>query len=171
VYGYNYLSECACYDWGYSYQQVDVGSEWVDTSRWHTFYTGGGFTFNNASGHSKDLETMAALEEAVAEKFVAHRLSSEFSLSDARAGELAKLALRYQKLESTRELTATEKDRFALDALGVSMTQIETSLKDKARGNETAYKELLAEAARVNKTTPEEIGRFFDQVILEEALD
>lgn len=167
VYEEYYDEDCDCY---YSEEVTYsewVGTEWVDTSYWYTYYTGGGFRFSNTSGSSKDLETIAALEEEVAQKFMAHKFSSEFSMSAHRAEELAKLASRYQKLENTRELTAGEKDKFALEALGVSFSQVENALKAKAQGNEKAYSDLLAKASEVNKTTPEQIGKFFDELIIE----
>ena len=160
-----YDEECDCYyEESYTYSEY-VGDVYVDTSHWYTYYTGGGFRFDNTSTQSKDLDTIAALKEEVAEKFVAHKLASEFSLSANRAGELAKLANRYQKLENSRELTATEKDKFALDALGVSMTQVENALKERAEGNESVYADLLATASQVNKTTPEQIGAFFNEYV------
>lgn len=159
---------CECWKSETHSYSVYVGSYWVDTSHWYTYYTGGGFRFDNTSSQSKDLETIAALKEEVAEKFVAHKLKSEFSLSADRAEELAKLAGRYQKLESARELTASEKDKFALDALGVSMNQVEDALKAKAQGNESRYTDLLNTAAKVNNTTPEQIGKFFNEMVVEE---
>ncbi|HXH32147.1 MAG TPA: hypothetical protein VNJ01_15185 [Bacteriovoracaceae bacterium] len=160
-----YDESCSCYR-EESYQ-VHVGDEWVDTSHWYTFYTGGGFRFDNTSSQSKDLETLAALKEEAAEKFMAYKLKSEFSLSSNRAAELAGLASRYQKLENSRELTSSEKDKFALSALGVSMNQVEAALKAKAQGNEKTYADLLATASKVNSTTPEQIGKFFEQMIVE----
>jgi hypothetical protein len=163
-----YDEDCDCYYTEESSYSVYVGTEWVDTSYWYTYYTGGGFRFDNTSGTSKDLETIAALEEEVAEKLMAYKFSSEFSMSANRAQELAKLANRYQKLENTRELTAPEKDQFALSALGVSFTQVENALKAKAQGDEAKYDDLLAKASEVNKTTPEQIGKFFDELIIDQ---
>lgn len=174
IYDYYYVteeyydSECDCYYTETVEYSTYVGTEWVDTSYWYTYYTGGGFRFDNTSGQSKDLETIAALEEEVAEKVMAYKFTSEFSMSNNRAQELAKLANRYQKLENTRELTTTEKDQFALEALGVSFTQVENALKAKAQGDEAKYDDLLAKASAVNKTTPEQIGKFFDELIIDQ---
>ena len=165
-YDWFYDSVCDCDVWD-SYE-VYVGQEYIDTSHWYTFYTGGGFRFDNTSAQSRDLETMAALREEVAEKMMAHKLKSEFSLSATRATELAKLANRYQKLENARELTSSEKDRFAMDALGVSMTQVEGALRSRAQGSEQNYSALLETAARVNNTTPEQIGRFFTEMAIDQ---
>jgi uncharacterized lipoprotein YehR (DUF1307 family) len=165
---YEYWDDyCECWQYETRSYTVYVGSYWVDTSHWYTYYTGNGFRFDNTSTQSKDLDTIAALKEEVAEKFMAHKLQSEFSLSSSRADELAKLASRYQKLESARELTAGEKDKFALDALGVSMTQVESALKSKAEGNDSRYNDLLNTAAQVNKTTPEQIGKFFNEMVVD----
>ncbi|GEM_PF-5727010 len=159
-----YDEECDCYYTEESSYEVYVGEHWVDTSHWYTYYTGGGFRFDNTSTQSKDLETLAALKEDVAEKFMAYKLKSEFSLSANRALELAKLAGRYQKLENARELTTSEKDKFALDALGVSYSQIENAVKGKAQGDDNEYESLLRKASEVNNTTPEQIGRFFNEL-------
>ncbi|HXH75919.1 MAG TPA: hypothetical protein VNJ08_13190 [Bacteriovoracaceae bacterium] len=163
-YDYN----CDCYLYENRSYEVYMGERWVDTSHWYTFYTGGGFRFDNTSSQSKDLDTIAALKEEVAEKFMAHKLKSEFSLSASRAEELAKLAGRYQKLENARELTQVEKDKFAMDALGVSMNQVEAALKQKAEGNESNFTELMNTAAQVNNTTPEQIGKFFNEMVIDE---
>ncbi len=166
---YEYFDEgCECWQTETRTDSVYVGERYVDTSHWYTYFTGGGFRFDNTSTQSKDLETIAALKEEVAQKFMAYKLKSEFSLSSNRADELAKLAGRYQKLENSRELTTAEKDKFAIDALGVSMTQVESALKQKAQGNESRYTELLNTAAQVNNTTPEQIGKFFSEMVVEE---
>ena len=143
---------CANYT---SYYTTNI---WVDTSHYDTFYYGGGFRFSNVSTNSRDLETIAALEEEAALKMMSFTLSSQYSLSSARADELALLSFRYKKLENARELTESEKDMFAMKALGVSMNAVERSLK----GDEQAYEELMKKAAQVNRTTPEQIGQFFE---------
>ena len=161
---YSYYDySCDCTLSGSRQVDVYVGDRYIDTSHWYTFYTGGGYRFENTQGVSKDLETIAALKEEAAEAFMATKFKSEFSLSENRATELAKLANRYQRLENTRELTSQEKDKFALSALGVSMNQVETAMKNKAEGEEAAYEQLLKKAAQVNNTTPEQIGKFFTE--------
>lgn len=162
---YDYDSFCSCYVNNGYYQDVWAGQRWVDTSGWSSYFTKGGFTFDNSSGRSKDLELLASLDEAAAEKFVSMRLKSEFSLSSSRADELAKTVTRFHKLESVRELTASEKDIFATEAFGVSMAEYERALRDKSEGKEEAYKKLLDRAAEVNKTTPETIGDFFEEYV------
>lgn len=136
--------------------------EWIDTSHFDTFYYGGGFRFSNTSVRSRDLETIAALEEEAAVKFMSFTLSSQYSLSAVRADELAALSYRYKKLENARELTSSEKDLFAMKALGVSMSEVERSLK----GDEKTYQNLMETAARVNRTTPEQIGQFFEDYMM-----
>jgi uncharacterized lipoprotein YehR (DUF1307 family) len=159
---------------------LEVRSEWVtstsysascdcdvDSSGYVDFYYGGGFRFENNSTASRDLDTLAALREEAAEQFIAFKLQSEFSLSSDRAAELAKLANRYDRMESVRELTQREKDRFAMSALGVDMGKVEKALKSRAQGDEGAYLEMLEIAARANQTTPENIGRFFETIVNE----
>lgn len=150
-----------------NYTETWKTNEWVDLSRNETFYYGGGFRFDNTSTASRDLETLAALSETMAVTMISSTLSSAYSLSATRAEELAKLTYRYKKMESARELTAPEKDAFALSALGVSLTQVESTLKERAKGNELTYQALLQKAASVNRTTPEQIGKFFDEYLTE----
>lgn len=159
-----YDSFCDCYVSESRTVEVYVGDRYVDTSYWYTFYVGGGFRFENTAGVSKDLETIAALKDEAAESLMKFKFKSEFALSDNRAGELAKLASKYTKLENARELTTSEKDKFALSALGVSMNQVEAALKAKAQGQDAQYAELLKKAAQVNSTSPESIGKFFDEM-------
>ena len=69
--------------------------------------------------------------------------------------------MNYQKLESIRELTVSEKNEFTQKALGMNFSEIESSLKKKAEGDTKTYEELLKTASKVNKTTPEQIESFF----------
>lgn len=147
------------------WKDVIVGSEWVDTSGNQYFYYGGGFRFENAAGASRDLDMYAAAREEMSEATMAAKFKSEFSLSTDRAKELANVSSKYLKLSSSRELTTKEKDQFAMKSLGVSMNQIESAMRKKAVGLTDDYEELLKQAAQVNKTTPEMIGKFFDQVV------
>lgn len=138
---------------------------YVDTSGWRTYYDGSGYRFENTSSGSKDLDTLASLGEEAMHTIVKETLQSQYSLSSNRAEELAKLAAKYQRLESKRELTTGEKDRFAMEALGVSMTQVESAMQQKAEGNESQFAALLEKAAKKNNTTPEQIGKFFEEMI------
>lgn len=165
---YRYVDEwestCSCYKEVYKSFEVVVGYEWVDTSGYVAYYHGGGFIFNNTGGSSKDLETYGASREDQAAALLSEKITSDFALSESRADELAKMVVRYKKLENTRELTAKEKDKFALDALGVSMTQMENAIVSKAQGSDKQYQQMLEKAAQVNNTSPETIGRFFDLI-------
>ncbi len=155
---------CSCNQDHSSYDYVKIGSHYVDDSGYYPFYYGGGFRFENEGGTSKDLETMAALREEKSVENLSKTFKSQYSLSNDRAQELAKLSYKYMRVENSRELTKVEKDQFALKSLGVSMNDIEGALKKKAEGSENDYQFLLQKAAQVNNTTPEMIGKFFDQM-------
>ncbi len=137
------------------------GNSYLETDY---YYSGSGFRFNNTNNVARDLETFASLRDEQAVAFLAGRLKNEYSLSTNRAQEMARLASRYRRLESARELTTAEKNSFALSALGVNMNQVETAMRGRAVGMDQQYQELLRTAARVNGTTPEQIGKFFDQL-------
>ena len=142
--------------------------EWIDTSHWYTFYTGGGFRFENNTTASRDLDSLAAIREEMALQYISHQLTSEFALSGNRADELAKLAWRYNKLESRRELTADEKNLFAMESLGVSFAKVESAVRNRATGSAESYQDLLKKASQHNRTTPEEMNRFFETYIADE---
>lgn len=129
-----------------------------------TYYTYGGLRFSNTLNISRDLETVGALREQASQSMMAAQFQSQYSLSSNRAQELAKLTSRYKRLENNRALTMSEKNVFAMSALGVSMNQVESAMKLKAQGDDRAYEDLLETAARVNRTTPEQVGKFFDQM-------
>jgi hypothetical protein len=156
--------ECDCYYESSYTESYYVEPYYVDTSYWYTYFTGGGFRFDNTSGLSKDLEMIAAVEEASAQKIMATKLQSDFSLSSDRAKELSGLWGKYQKLETNRGLTTEEKDQLALNSLGVSMTQLERAMKEKDQSQKPVYEDLLKVAARVNKTTPEQMDKILDEV-------
>lgn len=167
----SYDFQCSCYRDEQVYvpvtkwETVKIGERWVDTSGYKFYYYGGGFRFENTSGGSKDLDAYAAIREEASQGKIADRFKSEFSLSSDRAKELANLTAKYMKLENTRALTKSEKDHFATKSLGVSMNQIETAMRSRAMGYDAEYDALLKQAAQVNKTTPEMIGKFFEQVV------
>jgi hypothetical protein len=156
-----YYSSCDCYR-SESYTVV-VGQRYVDTSHWATYYLGGGFLFDTAANASRDLETLAALDESTQKSFVASRLQSDFSLSATRADELANVVYRYQRLESRRALTESEKSVFTTEAFGLRNAEIESALRAKAEGRDASYRAMLRRAAETNNTTPENMGSFFDQ--------
>lgn len=141
------------------------GENYVDNSYWHSDFYGGGWKFDNANTPTKDLELLASLDEAAAQKFVAVQLSSQYSLSSDRAFELSKLVTKYHKLENLRELTESEKSFFAIEALGVSISEMTYALRNKLDGYDQAYNELLKKAAQTNRTTPEKISMFLNEFV------
>jgi hypothetical protein len=160
-----YDSGCHCYKTHTFTERVKVGEEWVDTSHWYTYFTGGGFKFDNTSSLTKDLEMIGAMAESEALKRLGEKLQSQFSLSSDRATELSSLMMKYQKLDTTRELTAQEKDQFALKSLGVTVSRLERALKEKDQTGSTLYNDLLTEAAILNRTSPEQMGKILDEAL------
>jgi len=160
-----YDEDCDCTLTETTETKIYIGRQWVDTSHYVYRYYGGGFRFENANQASRDLEMIAALEEDVAFKVISDKLTSSFSLSTNRAQELAKLVTQYNKLESIRSLTEVEKDKFALDAMGVSLNDIHEAMKEKREGSMDKFEKFLKTAAATNNTTPEQIGRFFDEYV------
>lgn len=162
-----YDSDCDCYYTESFSEEVWVGDYWVDTSYTYVWYEGNGFRFSNTGEIPKDFETLAALGEEKSVKLISNKFKLSMNLSEDRSQELGKLYYRWQKLENKRELTDAEMSIFATEALGVSYKDAQKAIIDKIAGDETAYKDLLDKAALVNKTTPEKIGMFLDQLAVE----
>ncbi len=163
---YEYYDDyCECWVEDYDTYDVWVDSYWVDTSYWYTYYTGGGYSFSNTQKGSKDLEMLASVKEDIQKGLIAYTLKSEFKLSTSRSKELAKLVTKFQKLENIRSLTDSEKNEFAMDALGVSYSSIESAVRKKSNGENSEYESLLKEASVKNETSAEQIGRFFNEYV------
>jgi hypothetical protein len=163
-----YDSDCDCYYTDSWSEEVWVGETYVDTSYWYTWYTGSGFKFSNNESLPKDFETLKALSEEEAITSISNKLKSTLSLSTDRSAELGKIYYKWKKLESKRALTDSEKSILMTDALGVSLKQAETAYAEKFVGDDKAYEAMLVKAAEVNRTTPEQIGTFLNQMIEEE---
>ncbi len=165
---YEYWDDyCECWVEDYDVYDVWVDSYWVDTSGYRTFYYGGGFRFSNRIKGSKDLELLVSLEEDVKKGIISYTLRNDFKLSKERSSELADMVTKYQKLESIRSLTTSEKNKFSLDALGVSYSEIESALRDKGNGSDASYKKLIDQAAKTNDTSAENIGSFMNEYVEE----
>jgi len=162
----HYYDNSSCDSDGYC--TGGVTDEWIDTSGYVNFYYAGGFRFSNNQGSGHDLETIAALQEDLAISFMSNEISSSYSLSNARASELAQMTYRYKKMENHRELTSAEKDAFAIGALGLSLKDVERALREKSQGKEETYRSLLEKSAAFNRTTPEKIGQFFEDHIIDD---
>ena len=167
-YSEDYYDEaCDCTKTDYWTERVKTGEEWIDTSYTYHWYEGNGFRFSNTGEFPKDFETMAALGEQKALTQISTKFKLSLNLSDARSRELGKLYYRWQKLESKRELTDAEKSIFATEALGVSYKDAELAIAAKVVGDEKAYTALLETAAEKNRTTPEKIGQFLEEMAME----
>jgi len=139
----------------------------VDTSYTYYWYEGKGFRFSNTGEFPKDFETMAAMGEAKAMGVISTKFKLSLNLSEERSRELGKLYYRWQKLESKRELTDAEKSIFATEAFGVSYKDAEVAIAAKMVEDGKAYKAILETAAKVNRTTPEKIGQFLEEMAIE----
>jgi hypothetical protein len=150
-------------------------SQWVDgyysyNTTTETYYDGGGFTFSEDNAKSKDLDAIAASVENQDNMILSNQLRTQFGLSEDRAETLASLAVNYSKLEDSRKLTASDKEVFAKNGLGVSYSDLETAYKKSAKGTDTkSYESLISTAAKVNGTTPEKARQIMDLYFNSEA--
>lgn len=146
-----------CDTCGYSWTE-DV---WVEDGYTYYWYTGNGFSFsNNELNVSRDLETLSGLADEAQVKLISLAIENEFSLSSNRAQELAKLSVKFNKLENVRELTAKEKDYFAVNALGASFTELTSAYKKSLSNDKGSFNSLMEKAAKLNDTTAEKLEEY-----------
>lgn len=146
------------WDWcstcGYSWTE-DV---WVEDGYTYYWYTGNGFSFsNNELNVSRDLETLSGLADEAQVSLMTLAIQNELSLSTNRAQELAKLSVKFNKLENMRELSDKEKDYFAMNALGVNFKDLSSAYKKSLSDNKEEFNSLMDQAAKLNKTTAEKL--------------
>ncbi len=161
-YGYDF--NCECFKNTVTTSWAVIGQQTVDDSYYENFYYGGNFRFENAVSPSKDLEMMAALAMKDSKKFMTLTFKNKYGLSTDRAEALANLTSKYIRMENQRELTTTEKDQFAFKSLGVSMNDVEKAMRLKMEGKDKLYDDMLKKAAELNRTSPEMIGQFFEDL-------
>lgn len=154
------------WDWcstcGYSWTE-DV---WVDTSYTYYWYTGNGFSFsNNELNVSRDLETLSGLAEDIQVNLMSAAIESEFSLSAKRSKELAKLSVKFNKIENLRELSQKEKDYFAVSALGVSYSDLTNAYKDSQSSSSNSFSDLMKKAAEHNQTSSEQLEGYVKEYL------
>jgi hypothetical protein len=139
---------------------------WVESGYTYYWYTGNGFSFSNTELNvSRDLETLSGMAESVQVNLMSLAIQSELSLSSNRAKELAKLSVKFNKLENIRELSSKEKDYFAVSALGVSYSDLSSAYKDSKTSNSQSFKTLMEKAAKVNDTTSENLESYVSEYL------
>lgn len=151
-----------CDTCGYSWTE-DV---WVESGYTYYWYTGNGFSFsNNELNVSRDLETLSGLADKAQVNLISAAIQNEFSLSSNRAQELAKLSVKFNKIENLRELTVQEKDYFAVNALGSSFSELTAAYKKSLSNNKKDFNSLLDKAAKLNKTTADKLESYVSEYL------
>jgi hypothetical protein len=139
---------------------------WVEDGYTYYWYTGNGFSFSNTELNvSRDLETLSGLAETAQVNLMSLAIQSELSLSSNRAKELAKLSVKFNKLENIRELSEKEKDYFAINALGVSFNDLTSAYKDSVSNNKDSFKSLMQKAAKLNNTTSDKLESYVSEYL------
>lgn len=170
-----WVSTGGYWDWDEEYEEWD----WVETGYWHTYYTteyytyywyeGNGFRFETASSASKDLESIAASTSEASKAGLADAISMRYGLSEERSLKLADLAVAWNKIEGSREMTEADRAVFSKEALGASVTDFEKALEKKAKGNPSDYKSLIQKAANQNSTSPEQAEKILNDLFSDAA--
>lgn len=149
--------------WEYDY---DTDSDYyVETGYYDTYYTteyytyvwyeGNGFRFETGTSASKDLESIAAGAADASKGLLADAISMRYGLSEDRSLQLANLAVAWNKIENSREMTDADKAVFSKEALGADLGQFEKAIESKAKGDQSQYQSLIQKAAKLNGTSPE----------------
>ena len=121
-----------------------------------------GELFSEKGQVSKDLESMGAHIQLSNSKELANRLSSEYGLSQTRAGKVAKLISQYQSLSSKRSLSNSEQNYFSRELLGVDYNEALQAMTK----NQDEQNELLEKAAEVNGTSSEQVSSIIQEMFL-----
>ena len=119
--------------------------------------------FSEGSTASKDLELMGSkIEDGNAEE-MGENLSNKYGLSVDRGQEVAKTMAAYNKLVSKRALTSREENQFSNSLLGVNYNTAKDGLTG---GDQEDFDSLMERAAKVNGTTPEQVGAIVNEMFL-----
>jgi hypothetical protein len=150
-------------DW--EWDEYDNEWEWEESGYWesyttwepytYTWYEGGGFRFETNGNVSKDLETIAAQTSDASKRLLSEAISANYGLSEERSLQLANLAVAWNKLEDSREMTDADKAVFSKEALGASLKDFEKAMEKSAKGDKSDYNALLKKAGETNGVSPE----------------
>lgn len=125
----------------------------------------GEFIFDETASQSKDLEKVAAMMQSFKISKVGEALAAEFGLSDVRGREIAKVATEWTKLSKSRSLTNEDAKAFSKELLGVDIVEAQNAVMKKMEGDESAFDNLMEQAANANGTTPEHMNKLMSLLI------
>ncbi len=116
--------------------------------------------FSQIDSFRKDLEKIGASIEETDINSLSQTLIANFSLSEDRAVEMAKIFKTYDKISSKRSLTEKEKDTFSQKLLGINYKHLNQALRSGE-----GYDSLLQRAAELNNISPEQVNEILNQVV------
>lgn len=144
--------------------QVDEGNYGVTTYS-NTWFTGGGFTFEENSTASMDLEKVLGLEETQTKEAISNNLSAKYGLSEDRSLEIATMYTQFNQLGSMRELSEAEKKEFEVGTFGSTIEEFEDAFKDQIGGNNSKISTLVEKAAELNGLSPENTNQIISELL------
>ncbi len=121
--------------------------------------------FEDVSVQTKDLEKIGAIQQELKVNGIADYLSLQFSLSEERAGTIAKLLSSWESLSKNRSLTDADADALSFEIFGNKINTIKDSFKKSLEGDSADWKVLIEKAAEVNDVSPEHMNKIIQNVI------
>ena len=152
------------YDTYYTDRPPTSYGSWRDITHSTSYFTGGGFTFDESRSLAKDLESKLGKDESENIKIVSSALEAQYGLSEDKSLSLAKLYSQYSEMTNLRSLSDAEKKEFEVEAFGVSLNEFEKAFIQKKKGEENNLNTLIQKASEHNELAPEVIRNLIDQM-------
>ncbi len=122
-----------------------------------------GMVFEEAEPSEKDLEKLAAFQEALQIETMSEKLSAEFGLSEERSHEVSSLILYFNK----KARSAEDYDVFFEKLIGMkaneAMEKMRAYLDER---DEASFEDLIDRASQVNDLAPEHVRQLVEEILL-----
>ncbi|MEK6623712.1 MAG: hypothetical protein AABY86_02005 [Bdellovibrionota bacterium] len=116
-------------------------------------------------GYSHDLEMMAGLAEKQEIVALSDNIMAKFGLGETRSLELAKFATQWQRLATTRQMSAGDRNAFEMKVLGTTIFGLEKAYKKSIEGEPADLNRLIESAARLNGISPEHVSKILNELL------
>jgi hypothetical protein len=128
-------------------------------------YIGGGFTFEDAPAHQKDLEAYRGQAKAQSISQLKGTYMSQYGLSDARASEVANMVNSWTSLNKQGEMTKDDVSKFSTAVLGADLARFQSAAQKAVKGDTSDLKNLTAVAAKTNGVSTEQAAKILSGLV------
>ena len=129
-----------------------------------TALEGSRITLDRGSNQVQDMEKLGALKERHYLGQMQKQLVNRYGLSALSSAKVAKLVHGWNKISSSRELTAKDAEAFSKTLIGSSMNEVEAAVKKTLTGDLSDLNSRIDTAASNLGTTPEQMRKMVYQI-------